>query len=147
MIAVSTVQICNQVFIAMPFARDFDPIWKAIREVCLRYSLYAYRADQVAAPGDITAQIIAAIEQSLFIVADLSGGNVNVAFEVGYGCALAKDLVLLVDDVDSLPFDFRNLRAIEYDREALDRLQAALARSFDHLVNGSDSSTELDAVE
>lgn len=131
--------ICNQVFVAMPFAADFDGVWRAIRETCLGFSLYAYRVDQVPAPGDITAQILGGIRESLFVVADLSGDNLNVAFEVGYSCALGKQLVLLIDDVRALPFDFRNLRAIEYSRhgEGLELLRADLARSFQLLVHGT----------
>jgi len=113
----SLVPIANQVFVAMPFAPRFDPVWGAIRDVCRGASLFAYRVDQLPVPGDLTRQILDGIRESAFVVADLTGNNLNVAFEVGYAAALGKDLVLLSEDVAALPFDVRNLRAIAYARE------------------------------
>jgi hypothetical protein len=122
------VVVSNQAFVAMPFHVDFDPVWLKIVAACQHFGVVAYRVDKDPSPGDIISHIIAGIQTSRFVIADLSRGNTNVAFEVGFSYALRKDIVLMIDDIMTLPFDVRNLRAIAYERSTagLDRLEERL---------------------
>lgn len=126
----------RQIFVAMPFQTEYEPIWNCIREAAFRRCLYPYRVDREPVPGDITQQIQNGIRESLLVVADLSGQNVNVAFESGVALALGKPLVLLVRDLAELGFDFRNMRAILYapGQPGLARLQSELVRYFDYQI-------------
>ena len=52
-------------------------------------------------------------------VADVTGGNPNVMWEVGFVAALKKPLVVINQSERDLPFDIADLRAVMYDRSAL----------------------------
>jgi nucleoside 2-deoxyribosyltransferase len=78
-----------------------------------------YRGDEIAEPGRITDQIITAIEQCDFIIADVTGSNPNVMFELGYARALKRPAVIINQDLTASPFDIAEMRQIVYDRARL----------------------------
>jgi len=121
-------------FVIMPFAPSFDGIWQvvikpaveAINDECLR-------ADDIFAPGSIIDDIIAAIRDADYIVADLTGRNPNVYYELGFAHALDKPVILITQDLTDLPFDVGHRRVIGYSdtaggaaslRSSLDRFLA-----------------------
>jgi hypothetical protein len=54
--------------------------------------------------------------QAKLILADLSGKNANVFYELGLAHALAKPAILIAESVDDVPFDLRALRILEYNK-------------------------------
>jgi Tetratricopeptide repeat/Nucleoside 2-deoxyribosyltransferase len=114
----------QRVFVLMPFAAEFDDVYMIIRDACAEESLgidvLCLRADDIQVPGKITDQLMREIDQSDVIVADLTGSNGNVMYELGYAHALGKPTILLNQTADS-PFDLRGHRQILYDRTRLVR--------------------------
>ena len=49
------------------------------------------------------------------MLADLTGKNANVLYELGLAHAIDKPVVLLSQSMDDVPFDLRALRVITYD--------------------------------
>jgi tetratricopeptide (TPR) repeat protein len=130
----------SRAFVLMPFAAEFDDVYMIIKDACEEKSLGAdvlcLRADDIQVPGKITDQLIKEIEQSDVIIADLSGTNGNVMYELGYAHALGKPTILLNQTTDS-PFDLRGHRQILYDRTRLvrdcrPRLITALSQVLGH---------------
>ena len=113
------------VFVLMPFVDEFDDVYLVIRDAVRLASdsvsvpIKCLRADEIAKPGRITEQIIAAIEQADLLIADLSGNNPNVMYELGYGHALRKPAIIINQDVHSAPFDVKDFRQVLYDRAKL----------------------------
>jgi nucleoside 2-deoxyribosyltransferase len=68
----------------------------------------------MADPGMITDQIEDAIETASAIVADITGLNPNVMWELGYASQCAKPLVVLNQKPGSSPFDEHNIRQVPY---------------------------------
>jgi nucleoside 2-deoxyribosyltransferase len=64
----------------------------------------------MAEPGRITDQIVNAIETADLIVADLTGNNPNVMFELGYADRAGKEVVLLNQEIGATPFDIKDWR-------------------------------------
>jgi hypothetical protein len=54
------------------------------------------------------------IEEADFIIADLTGKNANVFYEVGICHALEKLVLLLAQSMDDVPFDLRHRRVLLY---------------------------------
>ena len=55
-------------------------MWESVFEpVCERFGLKAVRADKISASGEIPEQIFAYLRDSEIVIADLSGGQVNMA--------------------------------------------------------------------
>jgi hypothetical protein len=48
------------------------------------------------------------------VIAELTGKNPNLFYEVGLGHALGKKVILLTQNVKDVPFDLRHLRCIVY---------------------------------
>ena len=64
------------------------------------------------APGFVTKQIVRSIRQARVVVADVTGGNPNVYYEVGIADSFRKAVILLVDNTTDLPFDTAHMRHI-----------------------------------
>jgi hypothetical protein len=98
---------------------DADAVLEYIIKPALRdLAIDAIRADKLADPGLITEQMIAAIMDYDFCIADLSGHNPNVFYELALAQAAERPVVLLKQAGDSIPFDVKDHRLIEYDLSA-----------------------------
>jgi hypothetical protein len=89
------------------------------------------RADLDSDPGMITPRIMRKVIQSDLVIADLSGGNENVYYELAVRHAVGDPVIHLINDVGDLSFDLNDMNAIEYDfdsvakhEEAKDELEA-----------------------
>ena len=77
----------------MPFRAELEPIYQIIKEAGQRAGLRVMRADEMVAPGQITAQISDAIARAGLIVADITSQNANVLFEIGMATSLGKTIL------------------------------------------------------
>src|SRR5262249_36599906 len=80
--------------------------------------LRCLRADAISRSGSITAEIWRHVNEAMCVIADLSGRNANVFYEIGLAHALGKPVVLLSRDASDVPFDLRHLRIVQYDHGA-----------------------------
>ena len=109
-----------RIFVIMPFKPDwsmtvYEMIRRATQSLDLDPRPVVKRADAITDPGRITDQIIAEIKACDVIVADITGLNPNVMWELGYAHALEKPAVILNQDVDSSPFDLVDHRQVIYN--------------------------------
>lgn len=74
-------------FVLMPFQEEFDDVYMVVKDATsdpgLGIEIRCTRADEIARPGHITEQIIAAIRSADIIVADITGANPNVDIRAG----------------------------------------------------------------
>lgn len=78
------------------------------------------RADQISEPGLITSQVIQHVVEDPLVVADLSGWNPNVFYELSLRHALKKPVVQIINASESIPFDIAASRTIHVDHHDLD---------------------------
>ncbi len=120
------------VFVLMPFDTEWsanvkDVVAQACEQIALRFAgLRWERADDITDPGRITDQIINAIERADVLVADITGSNPNVLFELGYADALSKPTIVLNQAVNDTPFDIKDWRQIVYKMDDLSALRESL---------------------
>ena len=106
-------------FTIMPFGGWFDDYYEAIFRPAIEGSgLDPVRADDLYRPGTIVNDIWSFTQAAKIILADLTGKNPNVFYELGLAHALAKPVILVCMSMDDVPFDLRALRVIEYDKNA-----------------------------
>ena len=115
-------------FLAIPY----DPAFDAPKQ-CVLKTAKAARFDcevtgDLSDPGNIVDQIWNGIRASDVIVADITGSNPNVFYEIGLAHALGKEVIVMSQDSDA-PFDLRAHRKLPpYDLRDLDRSLAAHLR-------------------
>lgn len=86
-------------------------------------SIVCHRADKELRPEEIITHIIENLITSELVIADLSGRNPNVFYELGVRHAVNNNTILIADDLDDIPFDLRGLRTIVYRYEPEQMLQ------------------------
>ena len=74
----------------------------------------AVRADVISQAGDITIQIIQMLIDADLVVADLTGHNANVLYELAVRHASRKPVIHMIEQGQSPPFDVRQFRAIPH---------------------------------
>lgn len=81
------------------------------------------RSDMVPSPGFVTTTIIGQILDSTLVVADITGLNANVFYELAIAHAAQKPVVVIRDPEIEPPFDIAALRAIDcsLDRGTISR--------------------------
>jgi len=93
-----------------------DTLFKHVIEAAVRPLGYkAIRADMLGKPGLITNQVISHVLESPLVVADLSGANPNVFYELAIRHAIRKPLIQLIQQGETLPFDVHGMRTIPVD--------------------------------
>lgn len=102
-------------FVIMPFSSSFDLVYTStIQESVISENLTCLRADEIHGPEVITRDIWISINKARLIVADLTGKNANVFYELGIAHALGKDVILMTQTMDDVPFDLKSIRCIVY---------------------------------
>lgn len=68
-------------------------------------------------PGMITSGIFRQIRHAQVIVADMTGDNTCVGYELAFAHSLARCTVLVIKDGYRIPFDLRDMNHIKFDHE------------------------------
>ncbi len=108
---------CKNLFIAMPFKGEYNPLCSVIKEAASRSNLTAIRVDEDSFAGSIISHIVCSIQNSQFMVAVISEESGNVYYEIGLAHAQRKPVVMLTSDPKTLEFDLADHRAIIYNPE------------------------------
>jgi hypothetical protein len=103
-------------FVMMPFGSWFDRYYQDIYTPAIKEAGFEpIRADELFTTGSVVEQIWEQIRKAKVLLADLSGKNANVFYELGLAHAAKKPVVFTSALVDDVPFDLRHLRVIIYD--------------------------------
>ena len=104
-------------FVMMPFADPIGGYYKAIYEAAItKAGLRPVRTDdEIFATGKIIDQVWSGITAAKVLVAELTGRNPNVFYELGLAHALNKPVVLVSSNQSDVPFDLQHIRVIYYD--------------------------------
>jgi hypothetical protein len=104
-------------FVIMPFGEWFDHYYETIYIPAIEaVGLKPRRADDLYRPSSIVNDIWALTQKAKVILADLSGKNPNVFYELGLAHAVTKPAILVTESIEDIPFDLRALRVIVYDK-------------------------------
>jgi hypothetical protein len=105
----------KRVFVAMPFATDFDDSFHyGIQATVKSFGYACERADLESFTGDVMDWVKDRISFADFVIADLTTANPNVYLEVGYAWGKNKKTILLIKDTSELKFDTRGQRCLNY---------------------------------
>ena len=125
-----------EVFVLMPFATNLKPVYDDhIKNVVTQLGLQVGRADDFFLHGSIISDVWSAINAARIIIADCTGRNPNVFYEIGIAHTLGKDTILITQSIDDVPFDLRHLRVLvyEYTPRKIKEFENALSKTITNL--------------
>jgi nucleoside 2-deoxyribosyltransferase len=127
-------------FVLMPFDAELQAVYSGfIAEVLADTGFVVFRADDLLNQRNILNDVVESIATSDLIVADLTGSNPNVYYELGIAHALDKPTILIAQDLDEVPFDLQSYRVISYGTHFAEmaRAKVDLKRLLAQAVEGS----------
>lgn len=107
------------VLVLMPLRDELSALYEMVRGAGQELGLTVNRADAAYAPGRITDQIADAVSRAGLIIADVTGQNADVLFEIGIAMSLRKRIILLAETGERLPFDIAHLPVIFYENSSV----------------------------
>jgi hypothetical protein len=112
------------VSLMMPFSAEFTRVYDTLKSKIEAAGFQCCRADDIWVHSHIMQDILELICTSRVVICDLSGKNPNVLYEAGIAHTLGKEVILLTQHMEDVPFDLRALRCITYlrNQEGCDKL-------------------------
>lgn len=118
-------------FVLMPFdkprtrSKPFMRVYKAIKAAVRKAGLKCKRSDEIFRASIIVQDVWEYINKATLVIADLTGRNANVFYEVGLSHALPKKVILLTETMSDVPFDVGHIRYIQYENTDAGRKKLA----------------------
>ena len=119
----------------MPFHPGFNDVYATLQAVADQLGMTCKRADDIWNHDAIIQDIVSLICDSEVVICDLTGRNANVFYEVGIAHCLGKDVILITQSADDVPFDLRHIRFISYlnNGEGLQQLSKSVSERIKSL--------------
>lgn len=119
----------KQVFVIMPFNKKFNDVYNlGIKSTLEKAKFTCIRADENIEDERIFENIIESIKNADIMIADITGNNPNVFYELGYSHAINKKVILITQDRKNTPFDIYGIRSIEYKPDDITSLSNEILR-------------------
>jgi nucleoside 2-deoxyribosyltransferase len=128
------MQVC---FVIMPFRPELAFFFRTIRAAIQQVFPYVTveRGDDKVLTKPILEKIVDFIRQADIIIADCSGRNPNVFYELGIAHALEKPVVLITsDEIDQAPADIRAYEFISYAKLSPDAFITKLTDALQNVL-------------
>jgi len=119
------------VFMLMPFRPNFERIYEEhIKTTLNELHLRSMKADDIFSTGPIIEDVWEYINKARIIVSDVTGRNPNVFYELGIAHTIGKDVIIIAQNEDDIPFDLRHLRYFTYsdDEKGWEELKSKLRK-------------------
>jgi hypothetical protein len=106
----------NSCFVAMPFNDLYQTEYETVISPTLEeLNIKCIRGDEIYAHQRIMDDIWTSIRSCRFMIAELTGRNPNVLYEVGLAHAIGKPVIIITRNSEDVPFDLKDLRYLFYD--------------------------------
>jgi hypothetical protein len=118
----------SDVFVMMSFDPANSSVYKTIKETAAPLGVTVRRGDDLFTAHAVMHDIWTQIMKARAVVADCTGRNANVFYEIGIAHTIGKPVVLITQRATDVPFDLRSFRFIRYTltEAGLRRLRSAL---------------------
>ena len=138
-------------FVIMPFGDGFDDIYKEVYAPAIKAAgLEPLRADEIYDNQPIIQDINHSIHSAKVILADVTGRNPNVNYELGAAHALGKEVIIITAKSEDVPSDYRHIRYIKYNRGDIDwnrKLYEMIAKTLQTVLARLDRVEDSDLVQ
>ena len=128
-----------KIFVIMPFSDEFFESYEMLKRKFDDDYEFSNAGDEDN-QQNILADIIKPIYDADIVLADLTGLNPNVMYELGVAHTFCKKTIVITrDDLNQLPFDLKQYRAKDYTTHFVkfDELISYLDKNFRGAIDGS----------
>ncbi|WP_346622562.1 hypothetical protein [Blastococcus montanus] len=108
-----------------PEREKADTTLKYLIKKALSPDFEVLRADDDTNPGAITPRIVQSILEADLVIADITGANANVFYELAIAHGYRKPTVHIQESSERPPFDIKDMRILPYDTTNPERLEKA----------------------
>ena len=98
----------------MPFHPGFDRVYEALQGLAVAVGFRCRRADDIWENPAVMQDVVSLIDRSRVVIADCTGRNPNVFYEIGIAHTLGREVILITQNETDIPFDLRHLRYLQY---------------------------------
>jgi hypothetical protein len=112
----------NNVFVLMPFGvEELQVVYEHYLKPAIEnnFPLNCIRGDSMFGSGVVMNDIRRAIKGAKIVIADLTDQNANVLYELGIADATEKQVLLIAQSVEDVPFDLKHRRVLLYEYSPL----------------------------
>ena len=120
-------------FVLMPFRPALTKIYsEVIKPTVESCGMTCKRSDEIYSVNSIMSDVWSYIQKAEMIIAELTQRNPNVLYELGLCHTLWKKTIMIVQDIDDVPFDLRQFRCIVYEntQDGKQRLEMGLRHTI-----------------
>jgi hypothetical protein len=104
------------VFVIMPFVKELKPVYDDhIRSAVPKMNLTVARGDDFFTAKSVMSDIWNAMNACRLVIADCTGRNPNVFYEMGIAHTLGKPVILISQNKEDIPFDIQHIRYLIYE--------------------------------
>jgi hypothetical protein len=126
----------NGVFLAYEY--DNENIYKIIenyvKPILADYKLEPIIAGEKKFNYDFMCKICKLIQESKYFIADITGLNFNVGFELGIASGLGKDTIIIADEASKESSDLKRTEAIRYKSDNLEDFKKNLYQMISNII-------------
>lgn len=130
--------------------RRSDRVFKHIIEPAAEQCGYsALPAKDIPGSGPIMSEVIKHVVSAPLVIADLTGGNANVFYELALRHAVRKPVVQIIAKKEKIKFDVSQIRTLRFDLDEVIDDENRKSETIGHLVDyirkevlGNPTSTE-----
>jgi ClpX C4-type zinc finger len=106
----------NHCFYLCPYSEPFNSIYKDhVFKVLSNEGFTTERADEIFGTQPIIEDIWEGINSASIIIADVTGKNPNVMYEIGMAHTIGKPVIIITQNINDVPFDLKHYRCIIYE--------------------------------
>ncbi len=128
------------VSVMMPFNEEFNGVYQMLKSSCDSLDLTCKRADEIWKYDIIIQDLIDLIYCSSAVIIDLTDKNPNVFYETGIAHTLKKNVILITQHDEDIPFDLRLIRYLKYNNtiEGLEELGRKIKKRLGSVINNKN---------
>lgn len=111
----------DECFILMPFNDELTRVYTDLVKPAIEETgMSAKRADDIHGNLAVMQDVWDSICSAGIVIADLTGRNPNVFYELGIAHTVGRTTILIAQEEEhSIPFDIRHIRQIQYENTAV----------------------------
>jgi hypothetical protein len=139
-------------FVIMPLRSPFPSIFENhIKPIAKKCGLTAVKADDINSNKPVMEDVWAHLNRARIVVADLTGSNPNVFYELGIAHTLGKEVIMISQRRRKPPFDVGHVRFIPYtypskitlfEKKLRDTITQVLRDSKSEVIEGQPPETK-----